>query len=171
MATFKITSQAPDVCHIFSRLFTPYHTLSSRLKEKHFHLATLKLVPKLQFYTTTYHVLSLLITPYLQGWKENHFHFATLKLNPKIKILSHLASGVENSFADRITRMSFYPNYYQLFIHGKFLMNEKKLLIVGPPGSGKASWFAPFQSMLTNVNLLFQQLKNNSFYLFRNTFH
>ena len=157
MATFKITSQAPDVYHIFSRLFTPYHTLSSRLKEKHFHLATLKLVPKLQFYTTTYHVLSLLITPYLQGWKENHFHFATLKLNPKIKILSHLASGVENSFADRITRMSFYPNYYKLFIHGKFPMNEKKLLIVGPPDSGKASWFSPFQSMLTNINLLFQR--------------
>ena len=59
------TSQAPDVYHIFSRLFTPYHTLSSRLKEKHFHLVTLKLVAKLQFYTqliTFCHSLSHLIS-------------------------------------------------------------------------------------------------------------
>ena len=30
-------------------------------------------------------------------------------------------------------------------MHGKFLMKERKLLLVGPPDSGKTSWFAPFQ--------------------------
>ena len=30
-------------------------------------------------------------------------------------------------------------------MHGKFPMKEIKLLLVGPPDSGKTSWFAPFQ--------------------------
>ena len=64
------------------------------------------------------------------------------------------ALGIENSFPDRITRMSFYQKYYQLLLHGKFPMKEKKLLVVGPPDSGKTSWFAPFQGILTNTDLL-----------------
>ena len=66
----------------------------------------------------------------------------------------HFALVIENSFPDRITRMSFYQKYYQLLLHGKFPMKEKKLLVVGPPDSGKTSWFAPFQGILTNTDLL-----------------
>ena len=69
--------------------------------------------------------------------------------------LLHFALGIENSFPDRITRMSFYQKYYQLLLHGKFPMKEKKLLVVGPPDSGKTSWLAPFQGMLTNIDFLF----------------
>ena len=38
-------------------------------------------------------------------------------------------------------------------------MKEKKLLVVGPPDSGKTSWFAPFQGMLTNIDLIFSSEK------------
>ena len=103
--------------------------------------------------------MSLLITPYILGWKENHFMLATLKLVPKIKLLPHLALGIEKSFPDRITRMSFYQKYYQLLLHGKFPMKEKKLLVVGPPHCRKTSWFAPFQGMLTNIDLLLSSEK------------
>ena len=68
--------------------------------------------------------------------------------------LSHFAFGIENSFPDRVTRMSFYQKYFQLLLHGKPPMKEKKLLVVGPPDSGKTSWFASFQGVLTNTNLL-----------------
>ena len=30
-------------------------------------------------------------------------------------------------------------------MYGKFPMKETKVLLVGPPDSGKTSWFAPFQ--------------------------
>ena len=30
-------------------------------------------------------------------------------------------------------------------MYGKFPMKETKLQLVGPPDSGKTSWFAPFQ--------------------------
>ena len=80
---------------------------------------------------------------------------AILKLVPKIKLLSYLAIGIENSFPNRITRMSFYQKYFQLLLHGKFPMKETKLLVVGPPDRGKTSWFAPFQGMLANIDLLF----------------
>ena len=38
-------------------------------------------------------------------------------------------------------------------------MKAKKLLVVGPPDSGKTSWFAPFQGMLTNIDLVFSSEK------------
>ena len=38
-------------------------------------------------------------------------------------------------------------------------MKEKKLLVVGPPDSGKASWFAPFQGIPTNTDLLLSSEK------------
>ena len=34
-------------------------------------------------------------------------------------------------------------------------MKGKKLLVVGPPDSGKTSCFAPFQGMLINIDLFF----------------
>ena len=73
----------------------------------------------------------------------------------RIKLLSHYALGIENSFPDRITRMSFCQKYFHLLLHGKFPMKEKKLLVVGHPDSGKTSWFAPFQGMLTKIDLVF----------------
>ena len=54
-------------------------------------------------------------------------------------------SGILNSFPDNEERMSFLQKYYQLLLHGKFPMKEPKLLLEGPPDSGKTSWFAPFE--------------------------
>ena len=65
--------------------------------------------------------------------------------------LSYFALGLKNSFPDC---MSFYQKYFQLLLPRKFPMKEKKLLVVGPPDSGKTSWFAPFQGILTNTDLL-----------------
>ena len=101
---------------------------------------------------TPYHTLS----PRLE---RNHFPLAILKLVPRIMFLLHFALGIENSFPDRITRMSFYQKYYQLLLHGKFAVKEKKLLVVGAPDSGKNSWFAPFPGILTNTDLLLSSEK------------
>ena len=38
-------------------------------------------------------------------------------------------------------------------------MKEKKLLVVGPPDSGKTSWFTPFQGILANTDLLLRSEK------------
>ena len=38
-------------------------------------------------------------------------------------------------------------------------MKEKKILVVRPPDSGKTSWVAPFQGVLTNIDLLFSSEK------------
>ena len=46
-----------------------------------------------------------------------------------------------------------------MLLHGKFPMKEKKLLVAGPPDRGKTSWFAPFQGMLTNIDLVFSSEK------------
>ena len=51
--------------------------------------------------------------------------------------LSHFALGIENSFPNRITRISFYQKYYQLLLDGTFRMKEKTLLVFGPPDTGK----------------------------------
>ena len=60
----KISSQSPNFlshlitpCHILSHLITPYPL---GWKQNHFHLATLKLVSRPQFF---YHILSRLVTP------------------------------------------------------------------------------------------------------------
>ena len=97
--------------------------------------------------------LSHLTTPYPLDSKEKKIDLATLKVVLRIKFSSHIALGID-SFPDRITTMSFYQKYYQLFLHGKFSMKEKNLLVVGPPDSEKTSWFAPFQGILTNTALL-----------------
>ena len=106
-----------------------------------------------------YHSLSHLITPYPLDWRKNHFHLAILKLVSRIMLLLHFVLGIKNNFPDRITGMSFYQKYYQLLLHGKFPMKEKKLLVVGPPDSGKKSWFAPFQGKLANTDLLLSSEK------------
>ena len=58
---------------------------------------------------------------------------------------SILFSGIHNSFPDELVRRSFYQKCYQILMHGKFPLKERKLLLVGPPDSGKISQFAPFQ--------------------------
>jgi len=60
-------------------------------------------------------------------------------------LLHFLIIGVENSFPDNQIRLNFYKKYYQILLHRKFPMKETKLILVGPPDSGKTSWFAPFQ--------------------------
>ena len=128
------------------------------MKVLKFLFATLKLVPRLQIF---YHTLSRLVTPYhaLSPKLERKQFDVSNFPGPRIKLLSHRALGIENSFPDRITRVSFYQKYYQLLLHEKFPMKEKKLLVVGPPDSGKTSWFALFQGMLTNIDLLFSSEK------------
>ena len=58
-----------------------------------------------------------------------------------------------------------------MLLRGKFPMKEKKLLVVRLPDSRKTSWFAPFQGILTNTDLLLSSEKSNSYNLFRNAFH
>ena len=53
--------------------------------------------------------------------------------------------GVRNSFPDKIMELQFYQKYYQLLLFNQFNLKVKKLMLVGPPDSGKTSWFAPFQ--------------------------
>jgi len=48
---------------------------------------------------------------------------------------------VENSFPNPVVKRRFYKKYYQLLLHKKFPMKETKLCVVGPPDSGKTSWF------------------------------
>ena len=38
-------------------------------------------------------------------------------------------------------------------------MKEKRLLVVGPPDSGKTIWFAPFQGILNKTDLLLSSQK------------
>jgi len=56
--------------------------------------------------------------------------------------------GVENSFGNPVVRKRFYKKYYQLLLHRRFPMKETKLCLVGPPDSGKTSWFSPFEGNL-----------------------
>jgi len=42
----------------------------------------------------------------------------------------------------RVTRISS-----TLYLHGKFPHKESKLMLLGPPDSGKTSWFSPFQGI------------------------
>ena len=58
-----------------------------------------------------------------------------------------------------------------MLLRGKFPMKEKKLLVVRLPDGRKTSWFAPFQGILTNTDLLLSSEKSNSYNLFRNAFH
>ena len=124
--------------------FFEFQSVNFKIKwrSQRFLFATLKLLPWLKFVShfirsrlishliLPCHSLPHLVTPYPLGWKQNHFHLATLKLVLRIIFLSHFPLGIKNSFPDRITRMSFYQKYFQLFLPGKFAMKEKKLLVV-----------------------------------------
>ena len=72
----------------------------------------------------------------------------TLKLVLIIMFLSRFASGIVNSFPDRITRMSFYQKYYQLSLQGKFPIKEKRCQLK-----------IPFQGILTYTDLLLSSEK------------
>ena len=106
--------------------------------------------------------MSLLITPYhilSPRLERNPFYVGNFKIRSQDLVVITSFLGIENSFLDCITRISFYQKYYQLLRHGKSPMKEKKLLVVGPPDSGRTSWFAPFQGMLTKTDFLFSSEK------------
>ena len=117
-------------------------------KENYFTLGTLKLVPMLQIF---YHILSCLVTPYhplshlIPQLERKTFYVGNFKISSQDLFVITSFLGIENSFPNCITRISFYQKYYQLLLHGKSPMKEKKSLVVGPPDSGKTSWFAPFK--------------------------
>ena len=57
----------------------------------------------------------------------------------------YFVDGVENSIPDENDRMCFFPKYYQILLCGKFPVKETKLMLLGPPDSGKTSWFSPLE--------------------------
>ena len=48
----------------------------------------------------------------------------------------------------------FFKKYYQLLLHGKFPVKETKLCLVGPPDSGKTSWFCPFEGLESSMKMV-----------------
>ena len=61
----------------------------------------------------------------------------------------HSFSGVENSFPNAIELIKFYQKWYEILLHKQYPMKESKLILVGPPDSGKTSWFAPFEGIFS----------------------
>ena len=128
--------------HTCSVLITPYHTLSPRWERNYFQFATLKLVPMPQSF---YHILWRLVTPYrtLPPWLEKKpFSFGNFKISSQDNVFITFCS---NEFLSEVLPVA---STWKVSNEGK------KLLVVGPPDSGKTSWFAPFQGILTNTDLL-----------------
>ena len=110
IGNLKISSQVPN---FLSHFITPCYSLSHLiilyplgLRKKHFHLATLKLVPRPLI---SYHILSRLLTPYhtlshfipLAGKKS--FPIGNLKISSQVpNFLSHLITP-SHSLAHLIT--------------------------------------------------------------------
>ena len=114
LATLKLGPSPLTSYHMLSRLVTSYHTLSHLIPQVGsktiFIWQLFNQFSGPNFVITSYHALSLLITPYhtlSPRLERNHFQLAILKLVPRIMFLSHFALGIENSFPNRITLMSF----------------------------------------------------------------
>ncbi|XP_066928609.1 uncharacterized protein [Clytia hemisphaerica] len=68
-------------------------------------------------------------------------------------IIEVLPEGIFNSFPDAKTRTEFLQKYYQLLLHRKFPMKEPKLILQGESDSGKTSWAAPFDGIISTENI------------------
>ena len=88
---------------------------------------------------------------FIQGKENLNTISLVLQLNASISLFLNITFlGVENSFPNIVVRKRFYVKYYQLLMHGQFPMKETKLCLVGPPDSGKTSWFSPFEGKYIN---------------------
>ena len=56
--------------------------------------------------------------------------------------------GIRNSFPHEDIRMKFFQKFYQLLLHKKFPVKERKLMLIGESNSGKSSWFSVFEGNL-----------------------
>ena len=74
----------------------------------------------------------------------------TKKISITIVIYTYL--GIENSFPNPVVLRKFLQKYYQILLHQKYPKKESKLMLVGPPDSGKTSWFCPFEGEINYVN-------------------
>ena len=97
-------------CDSLSHLITPYPL---GWKQNYFHLATLKLVPRPQFFLSYFitpcHSLSHLITTYALGWKKNQFNLETLKLVPRSLISFHILSRLSTPYHTLSPRLETKP--------------------------------------------------------------
>ena len=93
LVTFKLVHRRQFFDRILSCLLTSYHTLSHlilQVGKKYLRLATFKLVPRPQFFITSYHALLLLITPYQTSsfrLRAKLFSFGNFKISSQAPIL------------------------------------------------------------------------------------
>ncbi len=57
--------------------------------------------------------------------------------------------------------MKFLQKWYQLAFKDQFPQKTKKLCCVGPADSGKTSWFAPYQGIISQTSLAMVARDNN----------
>ena len=58
------------------------------------------------------------------------------------------AESLRNSFPDDGKRLLFMQMTYQLLLHGQYPFKSKRMIVRGPPNSGKTTWFAPIQGVI-----------------------
>ena len=56
--------------------------------------------------------------------------------------------SLRNSFPDDVERVLFLRMLYQLLLHGRWPWKRPKMVLTGPPNSGKTSWLEPILAVL-----------------------
>ena len=56
--------------------------------------------------------------------------------------------SLRNSFPDDVERVLFLKMLYQLLLHGRWPWKRPKMVLTGPPNSGKTSWLEPILAVL-----------------------